>query len=108
MAELVGGKGVPGELVEAAKVEEGVFYNLHLVKLVEVGASCIERFACFECLFNVRPNFGEGVAIGKVFGALAEVVKVFTVSAARRLLEAPAWLDGVAGDVDENVLSDQA
>ena len=42
-----------------------------------------------------------------VFRALAEVVKRFNVSAPGGLLEAPAWLDGVLGDVNKNVLGDQ-
>ena len=33
MAELVGGKRVSGELVEAVEVEEGVLHHLHLVLL---------------------------------------------------------------------------
>ena len=35
--EHVGGEGVAGELVEAVKIERGVFDHLRLVELVEVG-----------------------------------------------------------------------
>ena len=77
---------------------------MHLVEFVKVGAGCVESFAGFKCLFNVRPDFGQGVVVGKVFGALPEVVNGFYVPAPDCLLEAPTWLDGVTGDVNENIL----
>jgi hypothetical protein len=64
-----------------------------LVELVEVSASRVESFAGFECFFNVRPDFGQGVVKTQVFSALAEVIKRFYVSAPGCLLEAPAWLN---------------
>ena len=81
---------------------------MHFVELVEVSASCVERFACFKGFFNVRPDLGQGVVKTQVFSALAEIIKRFYVSAPGRLLKTSAWLDAVARDVNENVLGDQA
>ena len=58
-------------------------------------------------MLHVRPDLREGIVIRKVLGALPEIIKRFSVSAPGCLLEAPAWLDGVARDVNENVLGGQ-
>ena len=61
--QAVGGEGVAGELVEAIEVEKGVFDDLHLVKLVQVSASRVERFAGCQRLLNVSLHLREGVVV---------------------------------------------
>ncbi len=92
MPELVGGKSVSGELVEAIKVNEGIWGNLYLIELVKVGTGGVEVFAGGQRLLNVCPDLRQGVVVTKVLCALTEVVNGSNISAPVRLLEAPTWL----------------
>ena len=77
---------------------------MDLVELVEVRASCVENFAGVHRFLHVCANLGERTVVARVGGALAKIIKRSNVSAPGVLQVAPAWLQGVPRDVDENVL----